>query len=108
MKTNLVLLCLLILTAGCKAISEDQAVLTAKSFVDSNVKFYTSEDEAKSIVQKAAITIIDTYKENNEWNIKLHIYSNATGEIKKSGLIVVVDAKTGEIVRDKLQPFKIE
>ena len=29
-------------------------------------------------------------------------------EVKKSGLVVVINSRTGEVMREKLQPFKIE
>ena len=94
--------------SGCKnEITQQEALSIAQDFVNQNVKFYTAEDERANVLQKASITVLGVYKNNDEWNIRVHITSNATGEVKKSGLVVVVDAKTGQIKKEKLSSFVI-
>ena len=112
MKNKILLLLFVIvvlsLIAGCeKDITKEEALAIAQGFVNENVKFYTANESATDVLQRASITIEDARKINDEWNIRLYVSSNANGEVKKSGLIVVVDAKTGEVKKNKLSSFVV-
>ncbi len=114
MKRNRLWLMLLLiftsaLISGCGEISEEKALSAAQEFVDSTVRFYARSNETgnSTDIQRARIQVTNVYKTGNEWNIEMHIYSNATGEEKKSGLLVVVDASTGMVKKDKLGQFII-
>ncbi|MFC1704906.1 hypothetical protein ACFLZ6_01090 [Nanoarchaeota archaeon] len=104
----LVLMCVSLMH-GCSkdVIDEQEAVLIAQDFVNQNVKFYSEQENDATTIQQASINIIDIQKIHGEWNIKLYVQSDVGGEIKKSGLIVIVDAKTGEINKEKLSSFKV-
>ena len=110
MKNKYTLCLLMILStfilASCqKEINQEQAIQIAQSFVNTQVKLFSEEttENGSNItnIEQASMNIIEVINNNNEWNVIIHIESNATGELKKRGLNVVVDAKTGEIDRAK-------
>lgn len=113
MKINKVLVFMFVilvlsLISGCKKdIAEGEALAIAQRFVNDNVKFYTANESDTDVVQRASITIVDVRKINDEWAVRLYVNSNATGEVKKTGLVVVVDAKTGEVKKNKLSSFVV-
>ena len=91
----LVLSCLII--AGCQSVSQQEAITITQDFVNDRVKFYVNEDEEGGVVQRASINIDNVEKLNNIWNVYLSVLSNQTGEIKSTQILVLVDAKTGEV-----------
>jgi uncharacterized protein YcfL len=93
----LLVLLALISLVGCSSISEEEAIAITKDFVNKEVKFYVNQDDGSPVVNTADITLLDTQKQKGEWKIFLHISSNATGELKQSDVMVVLDAKSGEI-----------
>lgn len=112
MKRTSILVLLLVssalLLAGCGSeISREQAILSAQSFVDERVKFYVDDPLTnRTVVQRASIKLIDATLFRGEWSIVMNVTSNATGQDKGSGMIVVVDAKSGEVKPDKTVSFK--
>ena len=107
----ILLLVLVLFLAGCKEIDKEEAFIIAKDFVDTNIKFYVSEDQTDNGMintPKVSIKLIDVYKEDKEWYVKIYVQSNSTGETKENGLIIPVDARTGEINKEKMQTFIIE
>jgi hypothetical protein len=99
----------LLFIAGCSSITQDQAIRSAQDFVDMNVKFYsgTLDEENISDQHSVLIDIVNVYKQGNEWNIAIIAKSNATGELKKKGMMIIVDAKTGKVNPEKISAFNI-
>ena len=106
-KVNSIIIALLVITviiAGCKSISKEEAIVSAKLFVEKDVKFFVNEDDNEDgILNKpeVSINIINIQEEKDEWIITLYAQANRTGEIKKGGLVVVVDSRTGEVKKEK-------
>lgn len=87
-----------ILLTACSQTTEEEAIRITRDFVNENVKFYVNEDEETPIVQRAMITIMNTEKINDNWNIYLNIKSNHTGELKQTNQVITVDGKNGEVI----------
>lgn len=85
------------LLLGCKSVSQEEAIQITQDFVNKQVKFYVSEDNETPIVSRASITILNTVKQNDEWQVYLNIKSDLDNETKQSNLLVTVDAKKGEV-----------
>jgi hypothetical protein len=101
MNKALPIICLILiplLLYGCKQISEQDAIAITQQFVNTNVKFYVNEGEVAPVVEEAKITILNTIKQDGNWNVFLNIMSNHTGEVKQSNLLVIVDAKNGNVL----------
>jgi hypothetical protein len=100
-KKALLILCLILISVflcACKQISQEEAVIITQNFVNGQVKFYVNEGEEAPVVQKADISLVNVYKQDNNWNVLLNIKSNHTGDLKQSNLLVVVDAKSGNVL----------
>ena len=103
---SICLLSLIFALAACKEVTSDEAVEITKDFVNSQVKFFVDSGDSMPTVNRAQITIEDIkkleYKVGGKnipsWNIFLNIKSNQTGELKQANLLVIVDAKKGEIL----------
>ena len=105
------LILVLVLVIGCaKEISQEEAIVSAQSFVNNYVKFYV-EEEGKAVinstVNRASITVVGVENYEGLWNVELIISSNATGQLKKTGMIVPVDAKSGMVVKEGVRQFLI-
>lgn len=90
------MLACLILTS-CQQIGKEQAIGITKGFVDKEVKFYVNTNNESSTLSHADITILSAEKKDNNWNIYLNVKSNETGQIKQSNLLIIINAKTGQI-----------
>ena len=96
---------MIILTA-CTSISQEEAIEITQDFVNNNVKFYVNENETAPVTNRVSIRIDDIKKLDytNEgknipsWNVFLNAKSNQTGEVKQTNLLVVINAKNGEII----------
>ncbi len=99
-----------VMILGCShQISEAEALESAKAFVDSNIRFYTTNQTAQGVVpQDLEMRTVEISKLGSEWQIKLAVSTNSSGELKQKGLIVVVDAQTGEVKPDQLSYFNLE
>ncbi|MBD3163941.1 hypothetical protein GF323_01965 [Candidatus Woesearchaeota archaeon] len=97
----LVFLILIALLPACRSISKEDAVSITKAFVDKQVKPYVNEENSSQIISRAKVTILNTEKKNNNWNVYLNMKSNQTGDIKQANLIIEIDGKTGDILNIK-------
>lgn len=102
----LLILFLVLLLVGCqRELSEEQAIAKMQEFVDANVRFYVEEGEEVTNAETASIQIVKTEKIEGSYNFILAVESDITGETKKKGLLVAMDAKTGEVVDFKDFPL---
>jgi hypothetical protein len=99
---KIIAIILLILTifllTSCKSISREEAIEITQAFVNEHVRFYVADNEAVPEVQRASITVLEVNKEDNNWNVFLHVESNQTGELKQADLFVIIDAKEGNVI----------
>ena len=102
---------MIVLLFGCQQkITQEQALKSAQDFVNENVKFYSRDDidyKNVSYLQKVSIKVVEIYEEGDDYMVQLYIESNKTGELKKSGLVVAVDSRTGEVDKENTAPFKV-
>ena len=56
-----------------------------------------NEENETPVVSRASITVLSVMKKNNEWHIYLNIKSDVDNETKQSNLLVIVDAKKGNV-----------
>ena len=94
----LLLILLPIIAAGCRQISEEEAISITRDFIHERVKFYVNEGETAPVVEEADLTVLNIFKKDGNWNIFMNIESNQTGEVKQSALIVIVDSKEGNVI----------
>jgi len=97
-KTSLLLLIPILLLTACGNISEEEAIEITQEFVNSQVKFFVSQDLDSPVVNRAAIAVLHSEKIDGNWNILLNIKSNYTGELKQADMRVVIDKK-GNIIK---------
>jgi len=84
---------------GCnRGVSEHKAQYLAKEFLRENVKFYVSENETPTTVSETDIILLQKERIGKEWYFYFSVQSNETGTIKKKGVTVKVDAKTGTVL----------
>jgi hypothetical protein len=93
----LVLIFSTILFSACKTLSREEAIAITQDFVDKQVKFYVNEANQTPTIDKASITVLTTQKKGSNWEIYLNIKSNQTGELKQKNVLVLVDARSGQI-----------
>ena len=105
-KIILFLLLITLLITACDSVSKEEAIEITQEFVNSNVKFYVNQNETAPTVNRAAIRIDDIKKLDYtaegknipSWNVFLNVKSNQTGELKQTDLLIIINAKNGEII----------
>ena len=86
-----------IILSGCSAaISKEQAEAKAVLFVNSNVKFFAKSQDETTNLSAYKVDSTDSYKENNEWVVVMHVSSELGNETKKNDLTIRIDS-TGEV-----------
>ncbi|MBM3199760.1 hypothetical protein FJZ53_02395 [Candidatus Woesearchaeota archaeon] len=93
-------------------VTQEEALKIAQDFVNTHVRFFVDEDKSienvKGVVTpKASIVVTNIAQQNGEWVIELIAQAEKDGEVKKAGMIVTIDAKTGEVKKDKLRQFRL-
>ena len=97
---------IVILLTACSSITKEQAIEITQGFVNKNVKFYVNENETAPVANRVSIRIDDIKKLDYtaegknipSWNVFLNAKSNQTGEIKQTNLLIIIDARNGEIL----------
>jgi hypothetical protein len=105
----LISLSIILSVIGCGSqVDSDAAVATAKEFVNSNVRFYTSSQATSNIVlDEVNITIVDVQKDGRDWRIRMVVQSAVNGSVKKNGLAVYVNSQTGAVEKNKISPYSV-
>src|SRR3989338_3713725 len=110
---TLLIFVLAVAISGCASeINDKEALVIAQQFVNDNVKFYVNQNHTQTedieVVEKASIDIVKIAKNQNThtWDISVIVSSNATGELKKVGMVIPVDAKTKSVKKEMLKSFK--
>ncbi len=88
---------ILLLVTGCAAIGQKQAEAKAVQFVDKNVKFFSREENSTLNLPKYSIDSVDSYRENKNWVVLIHVSAKAGNDTKKNDLVVKLNAK-GDVV----------
>lgn len=108
--TTLLILVAVITMNGCNQVTKEEAVSITGNFVRQHLKVYSEEESIPGNTTNIIapnVQIHDMYDNDKGWNVILHIHSNQTGELKKKGIVIVIDKNTGEIKKEKLRTFDI-
>lgn len=97
----------LLALTSCRQITEEEAIKITRDFVNTRVKFYVNEDNATPTVKKASITVADALKTEflydgrkiQSWEVYLNVKSEQSGELKQTNLLVIVDARKGDVLK---------
>ena len=84
---------LLVLGCSPEPIRQHDAEARAADFVSSNVKFFAKEQSSKVDLPQYSVDKTDSYQENGNWVVVMHISSHVNGSIKKNDLIMKFDRK---------------
>ena len=96
-----VLLFLLVFVGCTKEITQEQASLIAKTYVESAVKPYTSQNGSIININKPDAVIKEVYRMDKNYIAIVHISATVDSVVKKKGLTLVIDAKSGKIIDRK-------
>lgn len=88
---------ILLLINGCAPIGQKQAEAKAVQFVDKNVKFFAREENSTLDLPKYSIDRIDSYQENKNWVVLIHVSAKVGNDTKKNDLVVKLNGK-GDVV----------
>ena len=97
MKQIVAMVVVLFLSGCVSSISQAQAEYIAHVFIEKNVKFFTKDENASSLVDKVDVPTATSYRENDLWVVVVHVSSMVDGIEKKNDLIVKVDNE-GKVV----------
>ncbi len=97
MKKASSLIMILVFLTGCASITQQEAENKAAEFVKINVKFFAKDNEAKIGLEQYTVESTDSYQENENWVVVMHISSQINGTEKKNDLTIKFDRK-GNIV----------
>ncbi len=93
----------LVFVTSCGDISEKEAISVAQDFVNQNVRFYSTEQGENGTtaqgVGKVKLTVFKVDKITGMYNVYILAQSDFEDETKKSGLLVKIDSKSGEVIR---------
>jgi uncharacterized protein YxeA len=88
-----------ILLASCTAVGQKEAEARAVAFVNKNVKFYSKDLENNSQdVRNYEIDSIDSYQQDGNWIVIMHVVSEENGREKKNDLTVEISQK-GDVIQ---------
>lgn len=79
--------------------SQEEAEMKATSFVRENVKFYSKNGSDIDMIPSLNIVILESFKEGDYWNVIVDASSQVGNDTKDAQLKVVLNSKTGEIIR---------
>ena len=97
MRIYLLLLALLLM--GCsQEISREDAERSAVSFAQNGIKYFTAAGNLTDDVEEPQIEVLAAKHVDGEWRILLKVSAVKEGVIKKQGLRVSMDDKTGKLV----------
>ena len=86
-----------VLLAGCAAqITKKQAEDTAVVFISKNVRFFSKYHNETVNVNKINVSGVESYQEDKNWVVVMHVASNVINESKKNDLTVRINSQ-GEI-----------
>ncbi|MFH1133628.1 MAG: hypothetical protein V1735_03995 [Nanoarchaeota archaeon] len=88
-------LVLLVVMAGCRSVSREEALGIAQDFVNTKVKFFTTDNQSVNPIQEAKISIIHTERRPQDWLIILDVESPQTN--KTNRLYLTIDARNSSI-----------
>jgi len=97
MSWRILVMVLLLLAAGCSGVSSGEAESIAQAFVQDRVKFFSREGNATADLPEYGIDAINSYQEQGEWVVVVHVSSEQGDDIKQNDLVVKVDF-SGEVV----------
>ncbi len=98
-KTGFLVLIVTLLLTGCSSgITKEQAIQSAISFVESRVVTYTTQGDSMVNVTKPEIAVKEIIEKEKSWEVILALQSTTNNSMKKRGLIVVVDKKSGSVL----------
>lgn len=97
MKKIVLLLLALVLLTACSKTAKEDAEYIAKNFVNERVKFFTKEDESAVDVPEYTLREINSYQENNNWIVSIHITTLVDDQLKGKNLTVKVNDK-GKVI----------
>ena len=95
--TTVLLILVVLISAGCNAIDKSTAEANAVRFIDSNVKFFAREENSTLGLSQYSIDSVTSYQEGKNWVVAVHISAQVVNGTKKNDLIIKLNKK-GEVI----------